>query len=219
MAEAKCLRVLAGAALAALAVHAADRLPPVLRNSEPADSRVVLLPGPAPAKPFVEPPPAPRASAAQPDLAPPELPDPGRPVLPAVPKPLYPADLEKDSGIFCQTQIGLWRLADAVALLGVPAADRPAYDDRHAVNGHIFAFADPTNRYQQLELDFDGDTATLRTVFAYPRKMTWQDCHRMWGGNVSAADAPQGRKFYSYLNRRLDVLVDATGNVISIGLY
>jgi len=40
-----------------------------------------------------------------------------------------------------------------------------------------------------------------------------------WHGDVSAADAPQGRKFYSYANRRLDVLVDAQGKVISLGLY
>ena len=36
--------------------------------------------------------------------------------------------------------------------------------------------------------------------------------------DVSAADA-QGRKFYSYTNRRLDVLVDPDGKVISLGLY
>jgi hypothetical protein len=36
---------------------------------------------------------------------------------------------------------------------------------------------------------------------------------------VAAADVPQGRKFYSYTNRRLDVLVDPTGQVISLGWY
>ena len=29
----------------------------------------------------------------------------------------------------------------------------------------------------------------------------------------------KGRKFYSYVNRRLDVLVDPAGKVISLGLY
>jgi hypothetical protein len=33
------------------------------------------------------------------------------------------------------------------------------------------------------------------------------------------ADAGSGRMFYSYLNRRLDVLVEAMENVISLGIY
>jgi len=49
--------------------------------------------------------------------------------------------------------------------------------------------------------------------------MTWQECRKRWNGEVSEADARQGRTFYSYLNRRLDVLVDAKGRVISLGLY
>ena len=36
---------------------------------------------------------------------------------------------------------------------------------------------------------------------------------------LCAATAAQGRHFYSYLNRRLDVLVDNAGKVISLGLY
>jgi hypothetical protein len=49
--------------------------------------------------------------------------------------------------------------------------------------------------------------------------MTWQECRRQWGGEVSATEANKGRKFYSYVDRRLDVLVDAAGKVISLGLY
>jgi hypothetical protein len=49
--------------------------------------------------------------------------------------------------------------------------------------------------------------------------MTWQDCRRQWGGEVSATEAAKGRKFYSYVDRRLDVLVDSAGKVISLGLY
>jgi hypothetical protein len=201
-----------------------DVLPPVLRNAEPADSSFVLLPGPAPARSLVEPP-APKpvskvvAVAESHEPPPPELTDPGRPILHRAPRPVYPEDFEKDSGTFCQKEIGQWKEADALGLLGVPSGDRPAFDDNQGVNGRIYAFSDPTNRYRQLELDFDGETGVLRTVFVYPWKMTWQDCRRMWGGNVSAAEANKGRKFYSYLNRRLDVLVDASGKVISIGLY
>ena len=204
-------------------------VPPVLRKTDPEDSHFVVLPGPAPApvatpaKAFVPPAPvaAPLAAAVAEshEPPPPELTDPGRPILRRAPRPLYPDDFEKDSGLFCQKQIGVWKEEDAMALLGTPSADRPAYDDKQSVNGRIFAFTDPTNHYRQMELDFDSETGALRTVFVYPWKMTWLECRKLWGGNVSAAEANQGRKFYSYLNRRLDVLVDGTGRVISIGLY
>jgi hypothetical protein len=178
---------------------------------------------PAPVKAFTPPvstsPAKPLEVAERHEPPPPELKDPGRPVLHRAPRPIYPEDFEKDSGLFCQKQIGQWKEAEALALLGSPSGDRPAYDDNSSVNGRILAFSDPTSHYKQLELDFDGQTGALRTVFVYPWKMTWQDCRRLWGANVSAAEANKGRKFYSYLNRRLDVLVDAAGKVISIGLY
>jgi len=49
--------------------------------------------------------------------------------------------------------------------------------------------------------------------------MTWQECRKLWGANVHSAEANKGRIFHSYLNRRLDVLVDPSGKVISLGLY
>ena len=80
-------------------------------------------------------------------------------------------------------------------------------------------FRSPTGRYQKLELDFINETGALRGVFAYPWKMTWQECRRLWGAHVTARKTGNERTFYSYLNRRLDVLVDPTGRVISLGLY
>ena len=62
------------------------------------------------------------------------------------------------------------------------------------------------------------EAACLRTVFVYPLNMTWQDCRRQWAGQASATEANKGRKFYSYTYRRLDVLVDSAGKVISLGL-
>lgn len=138
----------------------------------------------------------------------------------AKPKPALPPDFAKDSALFCQKQIGHWKQADARALLGAPLRQRPAYgDDKKTPNGRIYAFSDPAGHYKELELDFDKSTGTLRTVFGYPPKLTWADCQRLWGSQVATADAREGRMFYSYLNRRLDVLVDQNGNVISLGLY
>lgn len=241
MAAAKYLRFLSVLALTAVGLFASDdgkpssdssvparptaAVAPVLRNNEPADNRFVVLPGGPAAKAFVEPPPPsspdprPVEVAERREHAPAELNDPGRPILHRAPRPVFPQDFETDSGTFCQKQIGQWKELNALELFGTPAGDRAALDDSGQPNGRIYAFSDPTNRYKQLELDFDAETGALRTVFLYPWKMTWTDCRRIWGGNVSAADAAKGRKFYSYLNRRVDVLVDAAGKVISIGLY
>ena len=207
---------------------------PVLKRSEPADSVLVTLPGP-PAPPAQLPPPAPKS-----DIAPTPAQDSAKTNAPAAPpaapqakavapKPpasvelsrnsFLPPDLQKEAALFCQRLIGQWQEEDAEQLLGKPLRSRQAYDEKKAVNGKIYAFADPSGRYRELELDFEQATGTLRTVFAYPRQMSWQECRRRWNGEVSEADARQGRTFYSYLNRRLDVLVDARGRVISLGLY
>jgi hypothetical protein len=195
-------------------------LPPVLRKCERSDDVVVTLPGPARnraatvAAATAGPVPLP---ATEVRLAPPP-PDPDRPWL-RRPKRDYPADFERDSADFLGRQIGLWSRVEAEALLGEPFGQRPAYTDDRTVDGQILAFPDPTGRYQELELDFDSETGLVRTLFAYPFNMTWPQCRRAFGGNVTTAEANKGRKFYSYLDRRLDVLVDASGKVVSLGLY
>ena len=121
--------------------------------------------------------------------------------------------------MFCQRHIGQWTESDARALLGDPLARRPSLDENSVPNGEILAFADPTGRYRQLELDFDKEFGHLRTVFVYPRNLTWNECRHAWGSKVNATLANKGRKFYSYMDKKLDVLVDPSGKVISLGLY
>jgi hypothetical protein len=172
------------------------KLPPVLRNSDNTDSVIVTLPGssrkvvslPAPAPAPVPPP---TAKAVVPDPL-------------AAPKPiefsrkaLLPPDLQREVAIFCQKLIGQWTEEDAEQIFGKPLRNRPSYNEKKSVNGKIYAFSDPTGRYRELELDFDVDSTTLRTVFAYPKGMTWQDCRKKWNGEVAEADAKQGRTCYS----------------------
>ncbi len=121
---------------------------------------------------------------------------------------VYPVDFEREIAIFLHKRVGLWTAADASMFLGEPLRQR----------GRILAFSDPTQRYRELELDFD-QRGILRTVFVYPIDLTWGECRRLWGDNVRAAPANKGRMFYSYRNRRLDVLVAPEGMVISLGLY
>ena len=187
--------------------------PPVMRDSEPHDNVVVMLPGQAPVA--APKPAAPPTTAVH--LAPP-APDPDRPLL-RRPKREYPPEFESDSAAYLNQQIGIWQQVDAQGLLGDPQGQRSALADDQTVNGQIIAFSDPTGRYKQLELDFDSETGLLRTLFVYPQDMTWQVCRQNFGVNVRSTQANKGRTFYSYLDRRLDVLVDATGKVISLGMY
>lgn len=202
------------------------KLPPVLRSSEPSDSGQITLPGPPPVTPAV------RKITGVPPVAKPDplprtlvedaairqfLPLPAAAAASHKPDPLL--KFGGEVAAYCQKQIGHWKPSDARKLLGEPKRHRSAYDEKKAVNGAIYAFTDPTNKYKELELDFDLKSGSLRTVFAYPPRLTWQECRRLWDGPVAAADAAQGRKFYSYTKRRLDVLVDPAGKVISLGWY
>lgn len=204
--------------LAALALfaHADDGSPrnglnpPVLARTEPPDSTIVKLPGPPP-----EPAGPPPVSVVVPAII---IPDQPRPFLRRT-KREYPAGFDEDSPGFLQMQIGQWKAFDADDVLGKPLRERHSSDDSGKENGTIYAYADPTGRYKEFELDFAGDTGRLRTVFVYPVRMTWQACRQAYGASVTAADAAQGRKFYSYLNRRMYVLVDSSGKVISLGFY
>jgi len=189
---------------------ARDTLPPVLRHSEPPDNVVVTLPGRAPAA-------ATGLPATEVRLAPPE-PDPDRPVL-RRPKSQFPPEFERDSAEYLDQQIGIWQAVDAKGLLGEPHGQRDAVGEDQTVDGRILAFDDPTGRYKELELDFDRETGLLRTLFAYPQSMSWQECRHAFGVNVRSTQANKGRIFYSYTDRRLDVLVDSGGMVISLGMY
>ncbi|MGA3100091.1 MAG: hypothetical protein ABSF25_26865, partial [Bryobacteraceae bacterium] len=214
--------------------------PPVLRNTDPTDTRIVRLPGPprveapiAPPAPAPAPAPVAIAAPAPPpvrEAAPapaPRLPKPSLSATmtasaprtpsatpkppPATPRPRrpLPPDFQRDSAEFCRQRIGAWTEADARALLGEPKRSRPSFGPDNTENGQILAFADPSGRHHQLELDFDRVSGRLRTVFVYPWDMTWEDCQRLWGTAVLPANSNKGRTFYSYTDRRLDVLVDA----------
>ncbi len=203
-------------------------LPPATPAAAPATAPVppvrksfVLKPAPSvPAKPPVIPElPPPPADPAIPAATAPASPVRSQPRADAeASKPAFPDDFARESALYCQKQIGQWTEGEARALLGDPLRDRPAYDDNQLENGRIYAFSDPSGRYREMELDF-AQSGGLRAVFVYPWQMTWQECRRLWGANVRSTEANRGRTFYSYTNRRLDVLVDPDGKVVSLGLY
>jgi len=234
-------------AIASLAADPAEvtrtvvSMAPVLRESRNGDSGVVLLPGPPvppiPVKPprelrdFTLPPPPPLPETALPGPAPialtrapiaPKLPtsvvEEPRSIARRAPKPVFPPDFDRDSAIYCQKRIGEWSEPDVYNLFGRALRHRPSGGEDQE-SGLIYAFSDPTGRYREIELDFAASTGLLRSVFVYPWKMTWQECRRLWGTNVTSTPANKGRTFYSFVNMNLDVLVGPDGKVVSLGLY
>jgi hypothetical protein len=181
---------------------------------EPSDTLIVTLPGAVPVRPAITTP-APPA----PPPPPADDPDDHRPLLRRAPRPVLPAEFERDSAMFAQKWIGAWSVPDAYNLFGEPLRQRNILDDSEDESGRIYAFSDPTGRYREIELDFKKSDGLLRSVFVYPWKMKWDECRRQWGTDVRSTEANKGRTFHSYVNRRLDVLVDRGGNVISFGLY
>lgn len=169
-------------------------VPPVLREVPTPDTAIIILP-----------------------VVPPKIEEGPAPVLRH--QKTYPPEFLSDSILYLQDRLKNWALPDAEELLGQSTRQRPSVDDEGNPNGSIYAFADPLHHFREFELDFEGDTGKLRTIFVYPTKLGWKDCKKLYGNNVTAADAGTGRTFYSYQNRRLDVLVDAVGNVISLGIY
>jgi hypothetical protein len=205
-------------------VRALKPLPAVRQFAPPATvpaAPEVELAQPAQDVPFATELPAPPVPEPPPVL---QEPPPPAPQEPPPPPPTQepvgpPAEFQSEIALFLQKQIGWWSLADARKLLGNPERQRAALNDKEAPTGTIYAYSDPTGRYREIELDFDAENGNLRTVFVYPKSLTWQECHRQFNGDVSTTQANKGRTFYSYVNRKLDVLVDPAGQVISLGLY
>jgi hypothetical protein len=159
-----------------------SKLPLVLRFPDAPNSAIVTLPGPPPEPVAVQ------RSTVTPDALGARDLDEARPLLHRT-KREYPAGFEEDSPKFLQSKIGEWREFDIHDLLDKPLRQRPAFDDDGKENGLVYAFADPTGRYKEFELDFEGDTGALRTVFVYPSKMTWNEC-RLTTGPISAPPMP-----------------------------
>ena len=132
--------------------------------------------------------------------------------------PEQASELRAESAIFLQRRLGVWREADAHRILGEPRRRRDALE-QGVIAGSILAFTDPTARYREFELLFDREAKTLRAVYIYPWHMTWSECRELWGGDVNTTEVAHGNLFRSYRTRRLDVLVDRSGNVVNLGIY
>src|SRR5262245_54988865 len=123
--------------------------PPVLRSAELNDSLVVTLPGgSAPALLKAPPPSTPVVSPTDRAAESATTESDHRPVLRRAPRPVLPAEFQRDSAAFSQKLIGAWTEPDAFNLFGEPLRQRPAFGDDGVENGRIVAYSDPTGRYR-----------------------------------------------------------------------
>jgi hypothetical protein len=120
-------------------------------------------------------------------------------------------------GVYFEKQIGKWTEQDAEGLLGKPHGHRYGVGDPMP---ELWGFDDPTRKFREIELLFDGSTRKLHDIFIYPYSVSWNDCTRKWGDNAKVvATNKDGVQVFNYSDRRLMVVVDASEKVIKFGIY
>src|ERR1041385_6337335 len=129
-----------------------------------------------------------------------------------------PEEMRKGSFAFLERQMGAWRIEDAKGVLGDPVRERDALTGT-TVDGVIYAFPDPTGSMREFELNFAKATGRLRAVYAYPNKATLQDAQALWGRKYKEVKNPNGTHSYLYRDRRLMLITDRNGGIISLGVY
>jgi hypothetical protein len=123
---------------------------------------------------------------------------------------------EKGSFMFLEKKLHVWTVEDSSKYLGSPLRKRTSTGQKPA---EIYAYPDPTSQFREFELAFEIGTPQLNGVFAYPWNLTWDECKATWGSDVRTIKYDDGTRFYAYKKRRLNVLVNKNGSVISIGVY
>jgi hypothetical protein len=126
--------------------------------------------------------------------------------------------MRKGSMVYLEQQMGAWKLDDAKAILGEPTRQRDALNGQN-VDGIIYAFPDPTNALRELELNFGNKTGRLRAVYGFPYALKLAAAQALWGRDYQVVKNPNGTKSYAYRHRRIVILTDKDGTIISYGVY
>jgi hypothetical protein len=132
-----------------------------------------------------------------------------------------PEEMRQSVGAFLASRLHVWSEQDARIVMGEPFAHRYSYDEARNVTGDIYSFQDPTENAEHIELGFDSQTSRLTNVYLYPlaATITWEECKKMWGTEITVKMNPDGSRFHMYKDRHLNVLLDKNNSVVSLGLY
>src|SRR5579862_9270336 len=114
---------------------------------------------------------------------------------------------------YLQSKLYQWTVGDARQVMGEPLAHEYVYDDSHNMTNEIYAFKDPTLVMHHVALSFDSKTSFMREFSMYPFGMTWNDCQRQFGKDVTILPSANGMKTYSYKNMHLNVRLDNSDRV------
>ena len=175
-------RSLLAAQLAAPGAVATVRPDRVLRRALEAVRRstVITLPGRRGPLPALGPPSAaPNRQPVTPRYArdPPDRRRRSPPAPPPRPKPVFPAEFERDSAVFCQKLIAHVDASPTPTISSaILSASALAMDDEDKRKRPHLCLLRPHRPLSRNRAGFCQDTGLLRTVFVYPWKMTWNDC-------------------------------------------
>ena len=128
-------------------------------------------------------------------------------------------EMKNGSLVYIAAKIGKWSEQNAAQELGSPVRHRPFYDPQKTITGDIYAYPDPTKGMREFELAFDNKTNLLTNVFGYPFTMTWEQCKQLWGENARTVKNTDGTHFREYRDRHLNVMLDKSDKVLSLGIY
>jgi hypothetical protein len=132
-----------------------------------------------------------------------------------------PDEMRQGAFAFLEKKMGTWKLDDARHSLGEPIRQRDSFNGKK-VDGVVYAFPDRTGAAAEFELDFANSTGVLRRVFAHPgavHPMRLVEAQSVWGQNYKETKNANGTRTYIYRNRRLLLITDKDGAVITIGVY
>lgn len=160
---------------------------------------------------------------------PPALPDVKTESTPEAPKTSttsavisIPDEMRKGPFVYLSKQMGVWKLDDARQILGAPIRQRDAFDGAKKVDGVVYAFSDPTGAAAEIELNFPNATGILRGVYIHPgsvHPMRLAEAQKIWGRDYKEVKNGNGTRTYLYQKRRLLLIADKNGTVITIGVY
>jgi len=128
-------------------------------------------------------------------------------------------EMKKNGLTYLEGKLGKWTEQDAARELGAAVRHRFGYDLHQTLVSDINAYPDPTGAMREFELSFDVKTKFLAGIFAYPWNMTWEQCKQLWGDDARLDKKPDGTKFRMYRLRHLNIYLDKSDRVISIGIY
>lgn len=132
-----------------------------------------------------------------------------------------PPAMKENVPLFLRSKLGIWTQDDAAKVIGAPTRHRYGYNTKNptVIENIIYAYSDPTQFAREIELSFDAKTSRLINIFMYPWHLNVDQVKQIFGKEYKINKLPDGRRFFMYSQKQVNVLIEADGSVTSIGYY